>query len=75
MKTEKNEIPINKIMNWCWNNGISIYPVPQVSNGKLLKICINNKGKETIGKKVFDNGQAIYDKILDLYRTIYKQNN
>ncbi|MFK8273558.1 hypothetical protein [Capnocytophaga canimorsus] len=46
-----------------------------VSNGSRLKICLNKKGKETIGKDIYDNGPAIYDKINEMYRTIYQKNN
>ncbi|ATA67284.1 hypothetical protein CGC48_00805 [Capnocytophaga cynodegmi] len=73
--TEITEMPIHKIRSWCWEHGISIYPVPYVSNGSRLKICLNKKGKETIGKDIYDNGQAIYDKINEMYRTIYEKNN
>lgn len=73
--TEKTEIPIHKIRNWCWGNGISIYPVPYVSNGSRLKICLNKKGNETIGKEIYDNGQVLYDKINEMYRHIYEKNN
>ncbi|WGU68518.1 hypothetical protein QIU19_00345 [Capnocytophaga canimorsus] len=41
--TEITEIPIHKIRSWCWSKGISIYPVPYVSNGSRLKICLNKK--------------------------------
>ncbi|GET48820.1 hypothetical protein RCZ02_16510 [Capnocytophaga felis] len=71
----KTEIPIHKIMTWCWNNGVSIYPIPLVSNGSRLRICLNNNGKETIGKDIYDNGPAIYEKIKEMYRAIYKKNN
>ncbi|GET46921.1 hypothetical protein [Capnocytophaga felis] len=74
-KTQKKEVPIHKMMTWCWSKGISIYPVPYVSNGSRLRICLNKKGKETIGKDIFDNGKAIYDKILEMYRFIYEKNN
>lgn len=71
----KKEPDIYEIMNWCFAKGITIYPVPQVWNGKVLKIAINNNGKETIGSEVYDNGIKIYDKIRELYRTIYYKNN
>lgn len=73
-KTTKTETPIHKVLNWCWLRGVTIYPIPQVSNGKLLKICVNNKGIETLGTEVYPDGQAIYDKILELYRNIYNKN-
>lgn len=74
MKTAKTEIPQHVAMSWCWDNGISIYPVPQVSNGKVLKICLNKNGVETIGKDIYDNGPKIYDKIKQMYQTIYEKN-
>ncbi|MFJ1383263.1 hypothetical protein [Capnocytophaga canimorsus] len=47
--TEITEIPIHKIRSWCWSKGISIYPVPYVSNGSRLKICLNKKGNHRQG--------------------------
>lgn len=76
MKTgTKKEKPIHEIMAWCWERGVEIYPVPQVSNGKILKIAINDNGKETLGTHLYDNGIKIYDKIRELYRFIYNKNN
>ncbi|WP_392420119.1 hypothetical protein ACF3OE_00480 [Capnocytophaga canis] len=76
MKTEKTEIPQHVAMSWCWENGITIYPIPLVPNGSSMKICVNNNGAETIGKDIYYNKtHKIYDKIKELYVTIYNKNN
>ncbi|MDO5609094.1 MAG: hypothetical protein Q4G08_11635, partial [Capnocytophaga sp.] len=63
---------IHVIRRWCWDNGISIYPIPVIPNGKILKIAVNINGNEKIGTQTYDN-KNVYDKINELYRQIYER--
>lgn len=73
---------------WCWDNGVTIYPVPIVNNGNVCKIAINTRGVEEIGenefvaKKVKINKKEtkyihfeLWDKIRELYKTLYEKKN
>lgn len=69
---------------WCWENGIKIYPVPIVNTGNVCKIAINIRGVEKVGetkfiaKKIDKNKYThieLWDKIRELYKTIYEKKN
>lgn len=65
---------------YCWARQIFIYPVPVVSNGSICKVAISIKGVEKIGSEKFmaENKNThikLYEKIKELYKTIYEKSN
>lgn len=64
----------HKYFSWCVNNGITIYPKPYTPNGSVLKIVVNNNGREKIGEEKYTDN-SIYDKIKDLYKQIFNKHN
>ena len=64
----------DKYFSWCVDNGITIYPKPYTPNGSVLKIVVNNNGREKIGEEKYTN-DSIYEKIKELYRDIFNKYN
>lgn len=63
-----------KYFSYAESVGVRIYPIPIVSDGSILKIAINNRGNEKIGTEKYKN-KDVYDKIKQLYKTVYEKNN
>lgn len=63
-----------KYSSWCFENGIKIIPIPLNTTGTVLKIGIEKKGKIKLGEEKYTQA-TIYDKIKELYKTIFIKNN
>lgn len=63
-----------KAVQWCLDNGIKFSPFPVVSNGSVLKIVKSENGNEILGEAIY-NSENVYEKINELYLSIYNKNN
>ncbi len=68
------DLLFHKHFTWCVNNGITIYPKPYNSIGTVLKIVVNNNGREKIGDEKHTE-ETIYKKIKELYKQIFTKHN
>lgn len=67
-----NPHTLQKARKKCWEYGITIYPVPLVPSGKILKIAVNKNNQETLGDKLYDD-KEIHRKMNQLYWHYYLQ--
>lgn len=74
-------------MKWCWDAGIRIFPVisplpsertaswkpASFKTTDKVKICVQMGSKMNYGSIEYDQNQALYDKILELYVHYYSK--
>jgi hypothetical protein len=70
----------SKYFNWCEQNRVRIFPVPQTSTGTVLKIAIETNGKIKLGEEKYiidkkNPSSRISVKIQELYKAIFLKNN
>lgn len=65
-----HRVPGNKeyeYYRWCVNNGIIIWPIPELSNNWYIRITINGK----TNKSPVKYGDDIWDKVYEYYKYYY----
>tara|TARA_R110002072_G_scaffold159636_1_gene310660 strand:- start:145 stop:399 length:255 start_codon:yes stop_codon:yes gene_type:complete len=69
----------SKHIRWCWDNGIFFCPKPLNSIGTVVVIEMIKKGRCKPGTEKFSHDtpmqkRKVYDKIDELYLTVFKKN-
>lgn len=77
-----NKVPLNKMISWCWDNMIRVYPRPiPGSEGKQypqVNIIIDYKGTYKVGTMVYEQkngGKELWKKIDEIYELYYNKYN
>jgi hypothetical protein len=73
----------SKIMTWCWDNGIKIYPKPVLKSSGAkspkVNIEINYNGQVQKGTEIYSQdkkgAEVLYRKIIELYSWYYARKN
>lgn len=85
----RDDLEVIKAVKWCWDNGITIFPVisplkherPQgwkpagFKTKDKVRICLKIGTKEKIGDMEYDQDDKLYKKIEDLYMHMFDKRN